>query len=191
MQRSLLVTTFVLAAAPALAQAEPRARPTGDRALIEEALAAAPAQMRESATVVTVDGRMLRAGTGGFTCMPAPEGFGGAMCLDATWTAFIGGLMAGEPVETDRLGIAYMMAGDSPTGGASNIDPAAPVPTADNEWVVEGPHVMILAPPPLLADLPTTPVADGPYVMWPGTPYAHVMLPVGARPEQRAVQTPN
>lgn len=189
MRRALLTTILALASVSALAQAEAPA--TGDEALIAEALAAAPAQMRASATVVDVDGRMLRAGTGAFTCMPAPEGFGGAMCLDAPWTAFIAGLMAGEPVETDRLGIAYMMAGDSPTGGASNIDPAAPAPTADNQWIVEGPHVMIIVPAPLLADLPTTPVADGPYVMWSGTPYAHVMLPVGARPEQRAIPTSN
>ncbi|WP_349370909.1 hypothetical protein [Salinarimonas sp.] len=189
MHRPCLVAIIVLAATPALAQTPPPA--PAAQARIAEALAAAPAQVRPTATVVDLDGTVLREGTGAFTCMPAPDGFGGAMCLDAPWTAFIGGLTSGAPVEVDRLGIAYMMAGDSPTGGASNIDPADPMPTADNQWIVEGPHVMILAPEPMLAGLPTTPVADGPYVMWPGTPYAHVMLPVGARPEQRAISTPN
>jgi hypothetical protein len=35
--------------------------------------------------------------------------------------------------------------------------------------------------------LPTVIQTDGPYVMWSGTPYAHLMVPVGARPEQRSI----
>lgn len=69
-----------------------------------------------------------------------------------------------------------MLAGDE---GSSNIDPCAESPTEDNEWVVEGPHVMILAPDPaLLEGIPTDPRNGGPYVMWKDTPYAHVMVPV-------------
>ena len=34
----------------------------------------------------------------------------------------------------------YMLAGD---GGASNIDPYAAGPTDDNDWVQEGPHMML------------------------------------------------
>ena len=30
--------------------------------------------------------------------------------------------------------------------------------------------------------LPTDPNRGGPYVMWKGTPYAHIMVPVGERP---------
>ena len=29
---------------------------------------------------------------------------------------------------------------------------------------------------------PTDPQAGGPYVMWKGTPYAHIMVPIGERP---------
>jgi hypothetical protein len=71
-----------------------------------------------------------------------------------------------------------MLAGDE---GASNIDPFAEGPTDDNEWVVEGPHLMIIVPPELLEGFPTDPDNGGPYVMWKGTPYAHLMVPVGAR----------
>ena len=39
-----------------------------------------------------------------------------------------------------------MMAGDSATGGASNIDPFATTPSAANDWMVEGPHIMLLTP---------------------------------------------
>jgi hypothetical protein len=50
----------------------------------------------------------------------------------------------------------------------------------------EGPSLMIFVPDPAqLAGLPTTPQTEGPYVMWPGTPYAHLMVPVGPRPAQR------
>ena len=76
------------------------------------------------------------------------------------------------------LGISYMLAGD---GGASNIDPYAVEPTDDNEWIREGAHLMILAPAALLEGFPTDPHNGGPYVMWKGTPYAHLMVPVGPR----------
>ena len=73
-----------------------------------------------------------------------------------------------------------MLAGD---GGASNVDPYAEGMTDDNQWVVEGPHLMIITPDKAMLDaLPTDPNNGGPYVMWKGTPYAHIMVPVGARP---------
>jgi hypothetical protein len=45
--------------------------------------------------------------------------------------------------------------------------------------VVEGPHLMLIVPDPaLLEGIPTDFNSGGPYVMWKGTPYAHVMVPV-------------
>ena len=76
------------------------------------------------------------------------------------------------------LGISYMLAGD---GGASNIDPYAEGPTDTNEWIREGAHLMIVAPAELLESFPTDPYNGGPYVMWKGTPYAHLMVPIGPR----------
>jgi hypothetical protein len=50
-------------------------------------------------------------------------------------------------------------------------------------WIAEGPHIMVLLPDPAQLDaLPTDPNPGGPYVMWKGTPYAHIMVPVGERP---------
>ena len=71
-----------------------------------------------------------------------------------------------------------MLSGDE---GASNIDPYADSPTNDNQWIVEGAHLMILAPAALLDTLPTDPQNGGPYVMWKDTPYAHIMVPIGSR----------
>ena len=158
--------------------------------MIEAALSAAPPQVAATAEVRDLDGNVLREGDGAYTCFPPPEGFAGAMCMDEPFLAWMDALMKGEtPPDTGRVGLSYMLAGDSPGGGASNVDPAAKAPTADNHWVVEGPHVMVIVPDPAqLEGLPTDPVEDGPYVMWAGTPFAHIMMPVGERPEQRPVE---
>lgn len=37
----------------------------------------------------------------------------------------------------------------------------------------------------LTGRIPTVIQTDGPYVMWSGTPYVHLMVPLTARPEQR------
>ena len=52
-----------------------------------------------------------------------------------------------------------------------------------NEWIEEGSHLMILAPPAMLENFPTDPHNGGPYVMWKGTPYQHIMVPIGSRHE--------
>jgi len=157
-----------------------------DQAKIEEALSAAPPQLRDDATVRDLDGTLLREGDGVFTCMPAPEAFAGPMCLDEAWMSWFEAYQQKADFTPPRIGIAYMLAGDSPGGGASNIEPYAEGPTAENDWVVEGPHVMIIVPDDATLDgLPITPDTDGPYVMYPDTPYAHIMLPVDERPEQR------
>ncbi|MBU2360266.1 MAG: hypothetical protein KKB02_15285 [Alphaproteobacteria bacterium] len=158
--------------------------------MIAEALTAAPANIRDTAVVSDLSGNILRDGTSDYTCFPAPDGVAGPMCMDAEWRRWMAAWMGGTPFTADRVAVAYMLAGDAAEGGASNSDPAAPQPTADNEWVVEGPHMMIIAPDPAtFAGLPTTIQTDGPYVMWSGTPYAHLMVPVAARPAQRVVPT--
>jgi hypothetical protein len=44
--------------------------------------------------------------------------------------------------------------------------------------------MMVLLPDPTqLEALSTNPNNGGAYVMWKGTPYAHIMMPVGERPK--------
>lgn len=149
---------------------------------VEEALSALPPDFRPLATVKDLTGKTLREGTSAYTCFATPNG---PMCMDEPFLSWMNAWMSGEPTSTSKIGISYMLAGDAPDGGASNIDPAATAPEPGNDWVVEGPHVMIIVPDPaILSGLPTTPVKDGPYVMWSGTPYAHIMVPVAQRPEQ-------
>jgi len=80
----------------------------------------------------------------------------------------------------DEIGIAYMLVGDSPV---SNSDPYATEPTGPEDWVTDlGAHLMVLVPDKsLLKGMPTDHRNGGPWVMWPETPYAHIMIPIESR----------
>jgi hypothetical protein len=138
------------------------------------ALSAAPSEVTANAKVITVDGEVLREGSGAFTCIALE---GAPMCLDAAWMKWFEAYVAKTAPPEVGLGISYMLAGDA---GASNIDPAATGPTPDNDWVVSGPHLMLLADASALESMTADHRQGGPFVMWKGTPYAHVMVPVGA-----------
>jgi hypothetical protein len=155
---------------------------TTDQALIANALSAAPPSVAATATVQTADGRVLRKGTSDWVCMPdAPDAPNNSpMCLDSEWRAAIGALMHKQPPKVTKMGFAYMLQGDLPV---SNTDPFATAPTATNQWIQKGaPHIMLLVPDPKLLDgVSTDPNNGGPFVMWKGTPYAHLMVPTSAR----------
>jgi hypothetical protein len=78
----------------------------------------------------------------------------------------------------NTVGVMYMLEGGT---DASNSDPYAKQPTAENDWVNTGPHLMIVGSKEVLAGYPAgaKPDTSAPYVMWAGTPYAHLMVPVG------------
>jgi hypothetical protein len=149
-----------------------------DAAVIAKATSAAPPDIGRNAAVMGAgaDGKMkeLRAGTNGWMCML--DLAGDSMCLDKEWQAWGDAWMnKKEPPKPTTVGVAYMLKGDK---GASNTDPYATKPTADNQWVVSGPHIMIL--PTDVSQLDAYPTAwtkGGPWVMWKGTPYAHIMVP--------------
>lgn len=147
---------------------------------IADALSAAWPGMAKEVTVMDWEGNVLRQGSNGYTCFPTPQMLSGTapMCMDGEWMEWADAWANKKDYEADALGISYMLAGDE---GASNIDPYAEGPTDDNEWIREGAHLMIVAPPELLEAFPTDPNNGGPYVMWKGTPYAHLMVPVGSR----------
>lgn len=169
---------FAAAVVAGAAFAQESAETAGVDATIAEATSAAIPGVSENATVVDWEGNVLREGTNGWTCMPSPPQAAGVapMCLDGPWMSWADGWMNRTEPEVDRVGLAYMLRGD---GGVSNSDPFATDPDAVDDWVVAGPHLMIVAPDPTVFDgLPTDPDNGGPWVMWKGTPYAHVMVPV-------------
>lgn len=148
-----------------------------DAELIASAESAAPESITENATIKTMDGRVLRQGTSSWTCYPETETTG-PMCNEPQWDAALAAFMNKEPIDIEEFSVSYMLAGEGDAIGVSNTDPYATEPTADNDWVKEGPHLMILVPDPeMLEGLSTNP-EDPVYVMWKGTPYAHIMVRV-------------
>lgn len=143
-----------------------------------KALAAAPQSIAKDAGVARMDkdGKMqtLRESKNGFTCMFV---LGNPMCADANSLAFFDAYAKHEN-PPDKLGLTYMLRGDH---GASNTDPYATAKTADNHWVVTGPHIMVVGSGVKALGLSAAADADPtkPYLMWSGTPYEHAMIPVG------------
>jgi hypothetical protein len=172
-----LASLLVLIAAPLFAQGAAYESPDTE-AMIKDALSAATPQMAMGATVVDWEQNVLKEGDNGWTCFPTPPPFEKApMCLDGPWLSWAASWMGKQPVDIDRIGLGYMLAGDS---GASNSDPFAEGETDD--WIVAGPHLMVISPDNTGLDgITTDPSTGGPWVMWKDTPYAHIMVPVGER----------
>ena len=170
--RTLIVgTVSVFLLAPAFA----------DEGEIESALSAGPASLTENATIMRWNGDVLREGTNSWTCLPDMPDNGGVdpWCIDGSWQNLLESLMGGSEPTYDKVGIAYMLAGDAPI---SNITPAGK--PEDGDWV-EGvkAHLMILVPDHGMFDnISTDPNNGGPWIMWSGTPYAHIMVPIDSYP---------
>jgi len=156
---------------------------------IANAMTAAPSSISAKATVLDWPAKegaapeMLRKGNNGWTCFPdMPDSKGNdPMCVDDTWMKWIDAYLSHKAPQTSVVGIGYMLA---PGGGwASNTDPYAMKETPDNHWGHHEPHMMILVPDvKTLSGLSTDPNNGGPYVMFPGTPYAHIMAPTSTTP---------
>jgi hypothetical protein len=153
---------------------------------VASAEAAAPAALAHNASIVTVDAKgamtTVRKGTNGWTCMPdSPDTPGpDPMCFDANAAKWVQAWAGHKPPPEDTPGVMYMLEGGT---DASNTDPYATKPTASNDWIKTGPHLMIVGSKAVLAGYPSGPKPDtaAPYVMWAGTPYAHLMVPVGSK----------
>lgn len=146
---------------------------------IENALSAAPAGLAEHAAVMDWDQSVLKEGTNGYTCLPTPPDLPGnaPMCLDAQWMKWAEAWMNRTEPEFTAVGIAYMLRGDA---GASNTDPYATDRAGVADWIESGPHLMVVVPDPAMLDnLPTDYESGTPWVMWQGTPYVHIMIPLG------------
>jgi hypothetical protein len=154
-----------------------------DEQLIKSAESAAPPAIAAGAAIVTItaDGKMreLRKGVNGFTCMPdSPETPGpDPMCGDANAMAWGEAWMTHKAPPQGKVGFMYMLAGGT---DASNTDPFATGQSPDNHWIKTGPHVMVVGAKGMMEGYPRTadPDTSKPYVMWPDTPYEHLMLPV-------------
>ena len=151
---------------------------------IANATSAAPASISAKAAILDWPAKegdapvVLRAGTNGWNCLPdMPDTQGNdPMCLDGPWMKWVEGYMSKTAPKITSVGIGYMMAPGGSHG--SNSDPYAMSSTTDNHWAHHPPHMMIVVPDfKSLEGISTDPHNGGPYMMYKGTPYAHIMAP--------------
>jgi len=144
---------------------------------IARAMSAAPARVAASATIIDMDAKgkpiVLRPGTNGFTCY---IGHAGAIaddpfCADAAGMQWVNDWMAHKTKPTNTTpGMIYMSAGGTDW-------------SADDPWATKGtpihepPHYMVMWPfTAKTTGLGTKAKNDGTWIMWAGTPYAHLMV---------------
>ena len=152
--------------------------PSSNAEKMKSAMSAAPLAVAKDATVVDMPSmKVLRQGTNGWTCIPdGPSPGVDPMCLDKNGMEWADAWMHRKDPPADKLGFGYMLMGGS---DASNTDPFATEPHSGDRWVDTGPHVMVLNIGNRFAGYPTTAKNTKlPYVMFPNTPYAHLMIPI-------------
>ena len=145
------------------------------QAKIARALLAGPPEVAKSARVVDTDvqGKLvvLREGGNGFTCMPGnPKVVGDPpMCTDAASMQWAADFKAHKPKPTNTVpGITYMLAGATQRSDTDPFDTTSPA-------IQIGPHWMIMWPfDPKATGLPVRHREKGAYIMWAGSPYAHL-----------------
>lgn len=155
--------------------------PKTDAELIANAMSAGPPAISRDATIIAMDGdkmRILRQGKGDFNCVPDDPGSPGndPMCLDRNAMEWLQAWMDHKDAPKGKMGLVYMLQGGS---DASNDDPFATAPPQGKKWVTTGPHVMVVGMAGMLGSLPrTADVPTRPFVMWGGSSYEHIMMPV-------------
>jgi hypothetical protein len=175
--RMILVASCAFTGLVGIAHAQQMSEPVSNDDCMKRVMQAAPPKIVADATVLRMkDNAMqtLKKGTNEWTCMFQN---GTPMCLDPNAMEWAHAWQTHGPA-TDKTGFIYMLAGDT---GASNTDPYSTSKTAGNHWIETGSHVMIVgAAAKTMVGYPKTVDADPtkPYVMWPGTPYEHLMIPV-------------
>lgn len=146
---------------------------------IQSAESAAPESIARNASIKDRNGKLIRNGSNGWTCLadspatPGPD----PMCADANAMKWADAWINHKPPPQGVVGIMYMLAGGT---DFSNTDPYAKQPTAENGWIKTGSHIMVVGSKEVLTGYPSgqNPDTSAPFVMWAGTPYAHLMVPV-------------
>lgn len=165
-------------------QIQPSLAPGSKEAKIAEALSAAPDSLRKDATVLDypekagADPAVLQKGTNDWSCFPDYPASPGKdpMCVDKTGMLWLQAYTTQKAPNLTQTGLAYMLEGGS---DASNTDPFAEKPTVGEDWITTPPHTMVFPIGKLDQTVySTNPKNGGPWIMWAGTPYEHLMVPV-------------
>lgn len=151
---------------------------------IPEALSAAPESVAKNATVLDYpasEGAQpteLQKGTNDWTCFPDYPASPGKdpMCVDKQGMVWLQAYISQQTPSLAQAGLAYMLEGGS---DASNTDPFATKPTEGEDWITSPSHTMVFPVGKLDSSVYSTdPKNGGPWIMWAGTPYEHLMIPV-------------
>ena len=159
--------------------------PFSEAALIKIAMSAAPSSISAIATLTDYDGTVLRQSNSQWMCMTGTDAQRiNPGCMDREWqkwnARFVSG--KGNDLKNQRFGQAYMLQGDVP------VDNDVPLSVIQNDheksnengnWHDSGPHLMLLLPGDVLEQISSDPYAGGSYVMFPGTEWEHLMIPIG------------
>jgi hypothetical protein len=189
MKRLRIIPLFVIVSCVLLAQNlaaqmhASQATLKSKKAKIQNAISTAPKAVAKDATILDYPATegdqppVLCKGTNGWTCFPDDPNSPGndPMCLDKMGMVWFEALMMKTEPKLTALGLSYMLQGGS---GASNTDPVASQPPAGAQWVTSPPRLMIFPMGKLDPTVSSSdPRSGGPWIMWGGTPYEHLMVP--------------
>ena len=148
---------------------------------------AAPAFIGDHATVISDSGKVLREGTNGWTCrnlVPMPEGgfpdahASAAACSDRNAVAWVEAYIADTTPKLESDGWIWMKHGDL---GVDNFKPYTDgqKDAGHKHYIESGAHMMLMPKDPSSLDGQTTDYTIGaPYVMFKGTKFVHLMIPL-------------
>ena len=152
---------------------------------------AAPSFIAANCSVMAMDGTMLREGTNGWTAMAAnPRGMSDPengwkdaheampMVGDGPAMQWAMAYMGGKTPKMDSDGWAWMLHGDMGEDNTKHLV-FNKEDAVEGEWIESGAHLMLFPKDPASLDGQTTNFNSGaPYVMFKGTGYDHLMIPV-------------
>jgi hypothetical protein len=188
MQRLYILASVAFCVASATAFAAEWKPPTteipkDDAAYIAKAKTGAPPAVANNATIVRTPPQglntVLQKGTNDFTCFVEDDGT--PACYDQNaleWSK----ALAAKQTPPKTIGFIFMLAGDT---GVNNHDSS--VTEKGPHWVATGPHVMLVggATREMLSQYPrdeTVKDPNHPFIMFPGKPNEHLMIPVHMEP---------
>ena len=151
----------------------PGADPRTKEEKIAIAMSAGPPEIAKAARIIEVDEsgkiEVLRNGTDGFTCMPGHGDTHPAMCADQASMQWFEDAAAHRPKPTNTVpGITYMLFGATQRSISDPNDTTSPLKKI-------GPHWMIMWPfDPKTTGLPSSYPGTEAYIMFAGTPWAHL-----------------
>jgi hypothetical protein len=179
----LLILVLLAGCQPIMPVTEQSAAMSMEQQKIQSAMSGGLMAIAKDATVLDwpaaagADPVKLREGTNGWVCRPDDpvSPINDPRCFNADWLK-----LSGKPFDAEReannfFGFAYMLQGGA---AADNFNPAILEPAADQDWVIDGPHVMVVFSRNQDSEaFSSDHHMGGPYVMFEGTPAEHLMIP--------------